>query len=65
MAFIEQIVGAVVMAVTLLDIFLTVLYARARAVSRWIWLEFRLVAGPFTAIAAESCRSAARSFWWR
>ena len=47
MALIEQIVGAVVMAVTLLDIFLTVLYARAGAgvfspaVSRWIWLGFR------------------------
>ena len=29
MAFVEQIAGAVVMVITLLDIFLTVLYARA------------------------------------
>jgi hypothetical protein len=49
MALIEQILGAVVTAVTLLDIFLTVLYARAGTgvfspvVSRWIWLGFRLV----------------------
>jgi hypothetical protein len=53
MAFVEQIAGAVVMVITLLDIFLTVLYARAGTalfspvVSRAIWLAFRLVSRPF------------------
>ena len=53
MALVEQIAGAVVMVVTLLDIFLTVLYARAGTalfspvVSRAIWLVFRLVSRPF------------------
>jgi hypothetical protein len=47
MAIVEQLAGAVVMVVVLLDIFLTVLYARAGAellspiVSRTIWLVFR------------------------
>src|SRR4051812_4836484 len=49
MAFVEQIAGAVLMTVVLLDIFLTVLYARAgtslfsQAVSRAIWFVFYLV----------------------
>src|SRR3954471_21733878 len=49
MANVEQIAGAVVIVVVLLDIFLTVLYARAGAellspvVSRSIWRVFRLV----------------------
>jgi len=53
MALMEQIAGAVVMIVTLLDIFLTVLYARAgtsvfsSVVSRSIWLLFRLVSRSF------------------
>jgi len=53
MALVEQIAGAVVTVVTLLDIFLTVLYARAGTalfspiVSRGIWLLFRLVSRPF------------------
>ena len=53
MAFVEQIAGAVVTVVVLLDIFLTVLYARAGTalfspvVSRTIWLVFRLVSRPF------------------
>ena len=53
MALVEQIAGAVVTVVTLLDIFLTVLYARAGTavfspvVSRAIWLVFRLVSRPF------------------
>jgi hypothetical protein len=53
MALMEQIAGAVVMAVTLLDIFLTVLYARAGTalfspvVSRGTWLVFRLGSRPF------------------
>ena len=53
MALIEQIAGAGVTVVTLLDIFLTVLYARAgtalfsHAVSRGVWLVFRIVSRPF------------------
>jgi len=53
MALIEQIAGAVLTLVTLLDIFLTVLYARAGTellspvVSRSIWIVFRLVSRPF------------------
>src|SRR4051794_28153216 len=53
MALMEQIAGAVLTLVTLLDIFLTVLYARAGTalfspvVSRAIWLVFRLVSRPF------------------
>lgn len=53
MALLEQFAGAVVTVVMLLDIFLTVLYARAGTelvspvVSRAIWLLFRLVSGPF------------------
>lgn len=49
----EQIAGAVVTLVTLLDIFLTILYARAGTalfspfVSRAIWLLFRLVSRRF------------------
>jgi hypothetical protein len=52
MAIIEQIAGAAVMVVVLLDVFLTVLYARAGAglttpvVSRTIWGVFRLVSRP-------------------
>src|SRR5689334_15828483 len=52
MAWIEPTAGAVVTVVTLLDIFLTVLYARAgtalfsTAVSRAIWVVFRLVSRP-------------------
>src|SRR4051812_26888490 len=47
MAFVEQIAGVAVALVTLLDIFLTVLYARAGTavfsafVSRSIWRGFR------------------------
>jgi hypothetical protein len=53
MAMVEQIAGAVVTVVVLLDIFLTVLYARAGSellshiVSRTIWLVFRLASRPF------------------
>jgi hypothetical protein len=53
MAFIEQTAGAVVTVVMLLDIFLTVLYARAGTallssiVARAIWQLFRLVSAPF------------------
>ncbi len=53
MEWVEQVAGAVVMVVALLDIFLTVLYARAGTalfspvVSRSIWLLFRLVSRPF------------------
>jgi hypothetical protein len=53
MAWVEPIAGAVLTVVTLLDIFLTVLYARAgtalfsTAVSRAIWAVFRLVSRPF------------------
>src|SRR4051812_23423058 len=53
MPLLEQIVGAVVMVLTLLDIFLTVLYARAgiavfsSAVSRGLWHLFRVVSRPF------------------
>jgi hypothetical protein len=53
MALMEQIVGAVVTVATLLDIFLTVLYARAGTavfspiVARAIWLLFRHVSRPF------------------
>jgi hypothetical protein len=53
MALMEQIAGAVVMLVTLLDIFLTVLYARAGTklvspfVSRAVWLGSRLISRPF------------------
>src|SRR3954471_4329516 len=53
MANVEQIAGAAVTVVVLLDIFLTVLYARAGTellspvVARTIWVVFRLVARPF------------------
>jgi len=53
MAIVEQIAGAVVTVVVLLDIFLTVLYARAgtellsAVVPRAIWKVFRLVSRPF------------------
>jgi hypothetical protein len=53
MAIVEQMAGAVVTMVVLLDIFLTVLYARAGTellsgiVARAIWLVFRLVSRPF------------------
>jgi hypothetical protein len=53
MELVEQLAGAVVMVLTLLDIFLTVLYARAGTelfspvVSRAIWFVFRLVSRPF------------------
>jgi hypothetical protein len=52
MAMVEQVAGAVVTAVVLLDIFLTVLYARAGTellspvVARTIWGVFRLVSRP-------------------
>jgi len=52
MAMVEQIAGAVVTVVVLLDVFLTVLYARAGTelispvVSRTIWGVFRLVSRP-------------------
>jgi hypothetical protein len=52
MARVEQIAGAVVTVVVLLDVFLTVLYARAGTelispvVSRTIWGGFRLVSRP-------------------
>jgi hypothetical protein len=55
MALMEQIAGAVVTLAALLDIFLTILYARAgtavfsSGVSRLIWRVFRLVARPFGA----------------
>jgi len=55
MALVEQIAGAVVMLVTLLDVFLTVLYARAGTsllspvVSHATWAVFRLVSRPFGA----------------
>jgi hypothetical protein len=50
---VEQIAGAVVMLIALLDIFLTILYARAgtavfsTAVSRMIWRVFRVASRPF------------------
>ena len=53
MAIVEQIAGAVVTVVVLLDVFQTVLYARAGTelisplVSRTIWGVFRLVSRPF------------------
>jgi hypothetical protein len=53
MAIVEQIAGAVVTAVVLLDIFLTVLYVRAGAellssvVARTIWFVSRFVSRPF------------------
>jgi len=53
MALMEQFAGAVVMVLTLLDIFLTVLYARAGTevfspvVSRASWFAFRFVSRPF------------------
>jgi hypothetical protein len=53
MAVVEPIAGAVLTLVVLLDIFLTVLYARAGTalispvVSRTIWRVFRLVSRPF------------------
>jgi hypothetical protein len=53
MVFLEQIAGAVLTVVVLLDIFLTVLYARAgtslfsHLISRAIWFVFRLVSRPF------------------
>jgi hypothetical protein len=53
MASVEQLAGAVVTLVVLLDIFLTVLYARAGTelvspvVARTIWLVFRLVSRAF------------------
>jgi hypothetical protein len=67
MALMEQIVGTVVTIVTLLDIFLTVLYARAgtalfsSVVARGIWLVcFVWVRVHSAAIAAERSHSAAR-----
>ncbi len=53
MVMVEQLAGAVVTVVVLLDIFLTVLYARAGTellspvVARTIWLVFRVVSRPF------------------
>jgi hypothetical protein len=53
MEIVEQIAGAAVTVVVLLDIFLTVLYARAGTellspvVARTTWLGFRLVSRPF------------------
>jgi hypothetical protein len=53
MALLEQTAGAVVTVVTLLDVFLTVLYARAGTalfspvMSRTMWRVFRLVSRPF------------------
>jgi hypothetical protein len=53
MTLVEQIAGAVVIVLVLLDIFLTVLYARAgiavfsSGMSRAIWLLFRVVSRPF------------------
>ena len=53
MEIVEQIAGAIATVVVLLDIFLTVLYARAgtellsRVVARTTWLGFRLVSRPF------------------
>src|SRR4051812_3548781 len=53
MAMVEQIAGAAVTVVVLLDMFLTVLYARAETalvspvVSRTIWHVFRLVSRRF------------------
>ena len=53
MALVEPIAGAVLTLVVLLDIFLTVLYARAGTellspvVSRTIWIVFRVVSRPF------------------
>src|SRR6478672_1590657 len=53
MAFMEPFAGAAVTILVLLDIFLTVLYARAGTavfspvVSRTIWIVFRLVSRPF------------------
>jgi hypothetical protein len=53
MAIVEQIAGAAVTVVVLLDVFLTILYARAGAellspvVARTIWRLFRLVSRPF------------------
>ena len=55
MALAEQIAGAAVTVVVLLDIFLTVLYARAGTellsalVARAIWHAFRRVSQPFAA----------------
>ena len=53
MALLEQILGAVVTMLALLDIFLTILYARAGTalfspiISRAIWLMFRLLSRLF------------------
>jgi len=53
MAYMEPFAGAAVTVLVLLDIFLTVLYARAGTavfspvVSRTIWMVFRLVSRPF------------------
>ena len=53
MAIVEPVAGAVVTVVVLLDVFLTVLYARAGTellspvVARTIWGVFRLVSRPF------------------
>jgi hypothetical protein len=53
MAIVEPMAGAAVTAVVLLDVFLTVLYARAgtallsSVVARTIWSVFRLVSRPF------------------
>ena len=54
MQLFEQIVGALLMLLILLDVFLTVLYARADAgiisprVSRFVWLAFKKLSKPFT-----------------
>jgi hypothetical protein len=54
MQLFEQVVGALLMLLILLDVFLTVLYARADAgiisprVSRFVWLAFKKLCKPFT-----------------
>ena len=67
MALVEQIAGAVVTVVTLLDIFLTVLYARAgtalfspAGVARESGSRFVSSRGHSAAIAAKRCHSAGR-----
>lgn len=53
MAWFEQIVGALLMLLILLDVFLTVLYARAdagilsRRIARFVWWFFRTISKPF------------------
>ncbi len=54
MGVVEQIVGAIIVVLILLDVFFTVLYARIGAgvlsyqVARWVWRLFRTVARPFS-----------------